>query len=139
MTMVYVVVFFFSSRRRHTRCALVTGVQTCALPIYTGQRPLKAPQSRPDRRPHSITSSNGQKPSCITGGNHRSPDPSQEFMPRVSIFVGSFKERFVSGIIARNLFDENLYDGRLVFGEQCRLGRSEEHTSELQSLMRNPY
>src|SRR3546814_10363830 len=28
------IVFFFSSRRRHTRCALVTGVQTCALPIF---------------------------------------------------------------------------------------------------------
>src|SRR3546814_2623574 len=27
-------IFFFSSRRRHTRCALVTGVQTCALPIF---------------------------------------------------------------------------------------------------------
>src|SRR3546814_5128191 len=27
-------VLFFSSRRRHTRCALVTGVQTCALPIF---------------------------------------------------------------------------------------------------------
>src|SRR3546814_9476767 len=27
-------VFFFSSRRRHTRCALVTGVQTCALSIF---------------------------------------------------------------------------------------------------------
>src|SRR3546814_10305833 len=27
------IIFFFSSRRRHTRCALVTGVQTCALPI----------------------------------------------------------------------------------------------------------
>src|SRR3546814_6328882 len=26
--------FFFSSRRRHTRCSLVTGVQTCALPIW---------------------------------------------------------------------------------------------------------
>src|SRR3546814_8465668 len=26
--------FFFSSRRRHTICALVTGVQTCALPIW---------------------------------------------------------------------------------------------------------
>src|SRR3546814_2208685 len=26
---------FFSSIRRHTRCALVTGVQTCALPIFT--------------------------------------------------------------------------------------------------------
>src|SRR3546814_5414702 len=30
----FVCLFFFSSRRRHTRCALVTGVQTCALPIY---------------------------------------------------------------------------------------------------------
>src|SRR3546814_6615467 len=29
--------FFFSSRRRHTRCALVTGVQTCAFPIFHGQ------------------------------------------------------------------------------------------------------
>src|SRR3546814_3161842 len=29
--------FFFSSRRRHTRCALVTGVQTCALPISAQQ------------------------------------------------------------------------------------------------------
>src|SRR3546814_5056335 len=26
--------FFFSSRRRHTRCALLTGVHTCALPIF---------------------------------------------------------------------------------------------------------
>src|SRR3546814_1590999 len=31
---VCIISFFFSSRRRHTRCALVTGVQTCALPIY---------------------------------------------------------------------------------------------------------
>src|SRR3546814_13456019 len=30
---VYFLYFFFSSRRRHTRCALVTGVQTCALPV----------------------------------------------------------------------------------------------------------
>src|SRR3546814_17360346 len=30
--------FFFSSRRRHTRCALVTGVQTCALPISSPSR-----------------------------------------------------------------------------------------------------
>src|SRR3546814_8783242 len=34
MTSMFVYVFF-SSRRRHTRCALVTGVQTCALPIST--------------------------------------------------------------------------------------------------------
>src|SRR3546814_9788742 len=31
-------IFFFSSRRRHTRCALVTGVQTCALPISYQKR-----------------------------------------------------------------------------------------------------
>src|SRR3546814_9328300 len=31
---VYIIIYFFlSSRKRHTRCALVTGVQTCALPI----------------------------------------------------------------------------------------------------------
>src|SRR3546814_17405933 len=35
------VVFFFSSRRRHTRCALVTGVQTCALPIYVSPLPCE--------------------------------------------------------------------------------------------------
>src|SRR3546814_8754799 len=36
MLMIYVIAYcvvFFSSRRRHTRCALVTGVHTCALPI----------------------------------------------------------------------------------------------------------
>src|SRR3546814_4530658 len=41
--------FFFSSRRRHTRCALVTGVQTCALPIC-GCRPATAAH-RTDRHP----------------------------------------------------------------------------------------
>src|SRR3546814_19353084 len=36
--------FFYTSRRRHTRCALVTGVQTCALPISrrAGRRILTA-------------------------------------------------------------------------------------------------
>src|SRR3546814_1266873 len=34
---VCVLFFFFSSRRRHTRCALVTGVQTCALPIFPSE------------------------------------------------------------------------------------------------------
>src|SRR3546814_6046811 len=33
MLLYFLFSFFFSSRRRHTRCALVTGVQTCALPI----------------------------------------------------------------------------------------------------------
>src|SRR3546814_6310280 len=33
--------FFFSSRRRHTSCALVTGVQTCALPIFPREADAK--------------------------------------------------------------------------------------------------
>src|SRR3546814_8725015 len=37
--------FVFSSRRRHTRCALVTGVQTCALPI-SRNAPAQASSAR---------------------------------------------------------------------------------------------
>src|SRR3546814_11697519 len=53
---VCVLVFFFSSRRRHTRCALVTGVQTCALPIWQRLRrrqpggPVRAAQDHDLRR-----------------------------------------------------------------------------------------
>src|SRR3546814_3284610 len=45
-------VFFFSSRRRHTRCALVTGVQTCALPIYkrSGQQKFALGMLPADKR-----------------------------------------------------------------------------------------
>src|SRR3546814_3875532 len=39
-------IFFFSSRRRHTRCALVTGVQTCALPISRRQAARRYPGAR---------------------------------------------------------------------------------------------
>src|SRR3546814_10016011 len=41
----FVLFFFFSSRRRHTRCALVTGVQTCALPISLTVIVLRSPDS----------------------------------------------------------------------------------------------
>src|SRR3546814_9672353 len=43
LLLVCMCLFFFSSRRRHTRCALVTGVQTCALPIFAlAGRPVVA-------------------------------------------------------------------------------------------------
>src|SRR3546814_16102476 len=55
MTSVRCINCLFSSRRRHTRCALVTGVQTCALPIYEGacSTPLfcDAPNIRAALRP----------------------------------------------------------------------------------------
>src|SRR3546814_4695930 len=44
----FVLFFFFSSRRRHTRCALVTGVQTCALPISPSSPGADNNAHRPD-------------------------------------------------------------------------------------------
>src|SRR3546814_14747651 len=44
----FYVLFFFSSRRRHTRCALVTGVQTCALPILVHHDRRLAPERTRD-------------------------------------------------------------------------------------------
>src|SRR3546814_17148855 len=45
--------FFCSSRRRHTSCALVTGVQTCALPIWLPRRRTNsAPHPRRDQKNH---------------------------------------------------------------------------------------
>src|SRR3546814_10605406 len=49
----YVFGFFFSSRRRHTRCALVTGVQTCALPIL-GERPRRRAAAAGDLRREAV-------------------------------------------------------------------------------------
>src|SRR3546814_1649752 len=60
-----VVFFFFSSRRRHTRCALVTGVQTCALPIS-----LPAAAGRPNGRRHLLLLA-WTLPPHISGGVYR--------------------------------------------------------------------
>src|SRR3546814_4603176 len=48
---VFFIIFFFSSRRRHTRCALVTGVQTCALPIWSTCAGATSPTWASPRRP----------------------------------------------------------------------------------------
>src|SRR3546814_20918434 len=51
-------VFFFSSRRRHTRCALVTGVQTCALPICgkfgVGAAKARVKRARKQNTPRNV-------------------------------------------------------------------------------------
>src|SRR3546814_10311620 len=53
MSFEFLFIVFFSSRRRHTRCALVTGVQTCALPISrrpfaSHQEPSRSMLKKPD-------------------------------------------------------------------------------------------
>src|SRR3546814_3992979 len=96
-----VLFFFFSSRRRHTRCALVTGVQTCALPIcYAWFDVSKAAAS-------IVVSDDAVK-------QRYEADKSQYMAP----------ERIKLAYVSLSL---------------DALQRSEEHTSELQSLMRISY
>src|SRR3546814_1796510 len=97
------VIFFFSSRRRHTRCALVTGVQTCALPIYEQH----------------------------AGGVEFGRDTTQVVQDDAGFgagLVGSGDDRLFRGF--------GLDDFEHGFSAA---DRSEEHTSELQSLMRISY
>src|SRR3546814_9775209 len=108
--------FLFSSRRRHTRCALVTGVQTCALPISTGQF-FKLNQA--DCRLHFghpvIAAKAVMQPAEAVAG--------QRVHDLMRIFAMVFP-----GPGARP---------RPGIAQQQH--RSEEHTSELQSLMRISY
>src|SRR3546814_9643866 len=96
--------FFFASRRRHTSCALVTGVQTCALPILAGvvlhRVFFDQTQGRQRQRFHTA-------------------DVTVAFAARTGD-LGRFAEAGTQ-TLARHL------------------ERSEEHTSELQSLMRISY
>src|SRR3546814_5073675 len=109
-------VFFFSSRRRHTRCALVTGVQTCALPISA-------------KDPGATLSS-----------------------PRLRTLLEELRQRYKFIVLntapilpvrdAKLLAaqaDEVLMIAHWAKTPPDAVRRSEEHTSELQSLMRNSY
>src|SRR3546814_2525070 len=77
--------FFFTSRRRHPRCPLVTGVQTCALPIWatppiassarrcTGSSPTR-PATTPSPRPcASSTTPRSRRSSASTPSAAPSP------------------------------------------------------------------
>src|SRR3546814_7665453 len=64
--------FFFSSRRRHTRCALVTGVQTCALPIFWPEWTCTPDYSPPHPR---------RDPPAPPGGTKRRPGSTPPGLP----------------------------------------------------------
>src|SRR3546814_10470118 len=98
--------FFFSSRRRHTRCALVTGVQTCALPIYLLGRIDRVRTVRIDRE------ARGGERVLTFKLEHRPPD---------------------------RLVDRDPLQPSPKFATPLRIDRSEDHTSDLQSLMRISY
>src|SRR3546814_6847554 len=57
---IFYLCFRFSSRRRHTRCALVTGVQTCALPICAAYASSFSREFRSHSRHGAMTLASGQ-------------------------------------------------------------------------------
>src|SRR3546814_5050582 len=59
-------IFFFSSRRRHTRCALVTGVQTCALPISFDHQPRRYSATHEDAVIDDLRAMAGKHPSGMS-------------------------------------------------------------------------
>src|SRR3546814_2970801 len=108
-------IFFFSSRRRHTRCALVTGVQTCALPIYRPRFGIAA-ELRVDV---------GKGIAEQTGGL-------AQLFDRILDQLGVVP---VAGLHRQH----RLQRLGLEVAQAALDVRSEEHTSELQSLMRISY
>src|SRR3546814_1954573 len=117
--MVVVFLFFFSSRRRHTRCALVTGVQTCALPIY-GKKVLDF-----------VLSDQSQ---AMWGNAYLRP----VFADKLSAEV---KSKFLPDseyARAKAVDLKKLAASQKAIVDRYGAGvRSEEHTSETQSIMSN--
>src|SRR3546814_3867717 len=105
--------FFFSSRRRHTRCALVTGVQTWALPIFTQCGRIEAAHNGVLLNTDFIDNSAG-----VDTSDH---EVNIKILLNGQVQAGKLK------VEERNKLLKSMTD------------RSEEHTSELQSLMRISY
>src|SRR3546814_5542900 len=103
--------YCFSSRRRHTRCALVTGVQTCALPI--SQPSSSACACRTGARVDSLRT--------VAGGARSQTCPRQHLCI-IGCALGAV-------LCSRAGCRQDWKRGFI----------SEEHTSELQSLMRILY
>src|SRR3546814_3118892 len=120
----FLVAFFFSSRRRHTSCALVTGVQTCALPIWRAKI-FGAARQPSDGARNGLAQGRGnpnqpQPLALHPAGEHQHRDDAQ---PRRE--AGPDTDAAPVALERQPRADAN--------------ARSEEHTSELQSLMRISY
>src|SRR3546814_7858749 len=122
MSVIVYIVFFFSSRRRHTRCALVTGVQTCALPILRIRMSM-----------YALAGFFGVLSGLSLIGLTTSADAHiadrYTLLSIAGVILGGGE--FVGGRVSPA--------GAVLGALTLALARSEEHTSELQSLMRISY
>src|SRR3546814_4313506 len=124
-------IFFFSSRRRHTRCALVTGVQTCALPISTFRRPCcrLIDMTRLGCSRYSPAMSSTALPApASAGASPQATRPSGIRLPAPPMLL--------AGIGRAVWIDPEAGELETLATAEAR---SAEHTSELPSLMRISY
>src|SRR3546814_5176778 len=134
-------IFFFSSRRRHTSCALVTGVQTCARPIC---RTFELIDHLALGDGHLADLD--REAELLRRELHRhlaDPDLAGEGMVVAVAALGRVTERQQPALVAaRQVLQPCRTVGRIARRLAGQVGyrpRSEEHTSELQSLMRTSY
>src|SRR3546814_8755429 len=121
--------FFFSSRRRHTRCALVTGVQTCALPIWLSIHAGDRIRWTENDHRRGLFNADQAKIEAVESA-------------RVTVVTstGLRHELERSDPMLRRLDLTYALNAHMAQGLTSDRGiRSEEHTSELQSLMRISY
>src|SRR3546814_1053858 len=86
--LVFFLFFFFSCRGRHTVCALVTGVQTCALPIWSATLPAQSSAVQPWAVSSPVPACGPGCGSRPTGGGG-SPPRTRSRSPLVSITPSS--------------------------------------------------
>src|SRR3546814_5066188 len=132
----FLYVFFFSSITRHTTCALVTGFQTCALPIkhqtaFAGRLFALARRTLVARQPERQA---GRRRSAR--GSHQ-PRLSRQSAVR-NLFEEPAEHKIFRGYQHARLWRDRRQSRRLPCAAAADR-RSEEHTSELQSLMRISY
>src|SRR3546814_3640973 len=129
-------VFFFSSRRRHTRCALVTGVQTCALPIFLAGGCFWCTEAV-----FNDVIGVEKVESGYMGGTTENPTYKQVcggdtgHAEAIRITFDADQLRYADLL---DIFFAT-HDPTQLNRQGNDVGRSEEHTSELQSLMRHSY
>src|SRR3546814_10166054 len=134
--------FFFASRRRHTRCALVTGVQTCALPIsisppeelrwleYAGRLQTRSRNvTATEAAPHT-----GARlwSAALAGGARASGRPVGSFEPgrRADILVLDADSPVLAGLPQDHILDSFIFAGQptplrhVMVGGRWEIGRA---------------